>query len=190
MKPQWMIFGLVAVLCGLVRAGEQEMDLAPKMGTYVRVDLTNQWAQLINDEGVVIWESIASTGREEKPTPTGTFQVTDKHKDWVSTIYGIAMPYFLRLNGGDIGLHAGPLPGYPGSAGCIRLPLEAAEELFDKVPVGTPVVIEGEAPTLEELRLKWKESRPKPYTRKVRHRPKLARIIHKTEREDEAVEQQ
>lgn len=50
------------------------------------------------------------------------------------------MPYFLRLHGG-IGMHAGYLPGYPASHGCIRLPQQMAVEFFKDATVGTPVVI-------------------------------------------------
>ena len=48
------------------------------------------------------------------------------------------MPYFLRVHGG-IGMHAGYLPGYPASHGCIRLPKEMALKFFEDAPVGTPV---------------------------------------------------
>jgi lipoprotein-anchoring transpeptidase ErfK/SrfK len=50
------------------------------------------------------------------------------------------MPYFLRIHGG-IGLHAGYLPGYPASHGCIRLPKVMALKFFQDATVGTPVVI-------------------------------------------------
>ena len=50
------------------------------------------------------------------------------------------MPYFLRVHGG-VGMHAGYLPGYPASHGCIRLPKEMALKFFEDAPVGTPVEI-------------------------------------------------
>jgi hypothetical protein len=53
---------------------------------------------------------------------------------------GAPMPYFLRVHGG-IGMHAGYLPGYPASHGCIRLPKEMALKFFEDAPVGTPVEI-------------------------------------------------
>jgi L,D-transpeptidase catalytic domain len=55
------------------------------------------------------------------------------------------MPYFLRIHGG-IGMHAGYLPGYPASHGCIRLPKEMAARFFQNVPIETPVAIRQEAP--------------------------------------------
>ena len=53
---------------------------------------------------------------------------------------GAAMPYFLRIHGG-VGMHAGYLPGYPASHGCIRLPEKMALQFFQNAAVGTPVEI-------------------------------------------------
>ena len=83
-----------------------------------------------------------SSGRASKATPPGHYRVTDKYVEWSSTKYHAKMPYFLRLSCGDFGLHAGYLPGYPASHGCIRLPPEKAKELFAVVPVGTLVEIQ------------------------------------------------
>jgi lipoprotein-anchoring transpeptidase ErfK/SrfK len=51
------------------------------------------------------------------------------------------MPYFMRLTDGGVGLHAGELPGYPASHGCVRLPFGMARELYQRVEAGTPVEI-------------------------------------------------
>ena len=59
----------------------------------------------------------------------------------VSTIYGVEMPYWMRLSGTAYGVHAGVLPGYPASAGCIRLPSSAAKVIFDNTTYGTRVNI-------------------------------------------------
>ena len=67
--------------------------------------------------------------------------VTDKYKDWKSTIYPAKMPFFLRLSCKDFGMHAGVLPGYPASHGCVRLPEQIAKLMYEKVSVGTPVTI-------------------------------------------------
>jgi hypothetical protein len=82
-----------------------------------------------------------SSGRKSHPTPQGKFVVTNKYTNWKSTLYHAKMPYFLRLSCGDFGLHAGNLPGYPASHGCIRLPPKVAKELFAAVPIGTLVEI-------------------------------------------------
>ena len=58
---------------------------------------------------------------------------------------GAPMPYFLRIHGA-IGMHAGYLPGYPASHGCIRLPKDMAIRFFQDAPIGTPVAIGQESP--------------------------------------------
>lgn len=56
------------------------------------------------------------------------------------------MPFSERLTWGGVALHAGSLPGYPSSHGCIHLPYEFAKKLFSITHVGTTVVISGDAP--------------------------------------------
>lgn len=106
----------------------------------IEVDLDAQTAQLFVDgapeEAVPI-----SSGRKGYPTPRGEFVVTDKHRHWRSTIYGANMPFYLRLSCRAFGLHAGHLPGYPASHGCIRLKKQDAQNFFERVPEGTLVVI-------------------------------------------------
>jgi lipoprotein-anchoring transpeptidase ErfK/SrfK len=72
----------------------------------------------------------------------GTFKITQKHIDHYSSIYNKApMPYFMRLTNDGVGLHAGELPGYAASHGCIRLPLGMVKELYRHTPSGTPVQV-------------------------------------------------
>jgi ankyrin repeat protein len=83
-----------------------------------------------------------SSGAQGFETPRGEFVVTNKHEEWRSNLYNNApMPFFMRLNCGAVGLHAGELPGYPASHGCIRLPPSAAEKIFQNVDIGTVVTI-------------------------------------------------
>ena len=67
--------------------------------------------------------------------------VTDKKRSHVSSLYHVQMPFFMRLNCLDFGMHAGNVPNYPASHGCIRLPAEIAQKLFAEIPVGTVVTI-------------------------------------------------
>jgi lipoprotein-anchoring transpeptidase ErfK/SrfK len=92
-------------------------------------------------DGAIVLTTEISSGRASKPTPPGDYLVTDKYRDWKSTIYPARMPYFMRLSCGNFGLHAGSLPGYPASHGCVRLPAENAKKLFALLPIGTEVVI-------------------------------------------------
>ncbi len=109
--------------------------------TKIHISLPDQTAWLWRD-GKIVRTMPVSTGRKKFPTPKGRFVVTDKYKDWKSTIYPARMPFFLRLSCKDFGMHAGALPGYPASHGCIRLPAADAKALFTEVPVGTLVEID------------------------------------------------
>jgi lipoprotein-anchoring transpeptidase ErfK/SrfK len=82
-----------------------------------------------------------STGREGFSTPAGRYVVTDKHESWTSTLYHVAMPYFMRLNCSAIGLHSGYVSGRPASHGCIRLPYQKAKQWFGTVKIGDEVEI-------------------------------------------------
>ncbi|NJK93243.1 MAG: L,D-transpeptidase family protein, partial [Blastochloris sp.] len=106
----------------------------------IEISLSQQKAVVFKD-GAAVFNTPISSGRKGFTTPKGTFVITNKYKDWVSTLYDAEMPYFLRLNCGPIGLHAGALPGYPASHGCIRLPYENARTVFSTVDVGTIVSI-------------------------------------------------
>lgn len=107
----------------------------------IEISLSSQRLNLYKN-GTSVFTAPVSTGRPGFGTPSGRFVVSDKHMMHVSTIYKTAkMPYFMRLNCRDFGMHEGQLPGYPASHGCIRLPGSAARQLFKDVPVGTMVTI-------------------------------------------------
>lgn len=106
----------------------------------IEISLATQKASLIKD-GVAILSTSISTGRKGYDTPAGEYVVTDKKRDHISSLYHVAMPYFMRLNCLDFGLHAGNVPNYPASHGCIRIPADAAEKIFTEIPVGTVVTI-------------------------------------------------
>ncbi len=115
------------------------------------VSITEQRAYVYRN-GVLIGATTVSTGRPGHPTPTGVFTVLQKQKEHRSTIYdGAPMPYMERLTRGGVALHAGGLPGYPESHGCIHLPSEFAQRLFDISPNGMTVVIGTEATAPERV---------------------------------------
>ncbi len=106
----------------------------------VTIDLSKQRAW-VTKEGQVIDSCSVSTGREGYSTPAGRYVITDKHRSWTSTLYHVAMPFFMRLNCSAIGLHSGYVTGRPASHGCIRLPYEKAKKFFGLVGVGDEVEI-------------------------------------------------
>ena len=115
------------------------------------VSITEQRAYVYRN-GILIGATTVSTGRPGHPTPTGVFTVLQKQKEHRSTIYdGAPMPYMERLTWGGVALHAGGLPGYPESHGCIHLPSEFAQRLFEISPNGMTVVIGTEATAPERV---------------------------------------
>jgi hypothetical protein len=114
----------------------------------VVTSLTEQRAYVYRN-GIIIGVATTSSGRSGYDTPIGVFTILQKDKDHRSSIYNNAeMPYTQRLTWGGVALHAGGLPGYPSSHGCVHLPSQFAKLLFDVSPMGMTVVIsaEGESP--------------------------------------------
>ena len=140
--------------------------------TSVEIDLEEQRAYLLQN-GRPVLASPISSGRYGHLTETGSFKVVEKERNHYSSIYGkivdaygrtvvadadvdmqvprgcrfvpAAMPYFMRFHGSD-GMHAGYLPGYPASHGCVRMPEELAIAFYQAVDVGTPVTVFGRTP--------------------------------------------
>jgi ankyrin repeat protein len=92
--------------------------------------------------GVPVYRTQCSTGRPGYSTKRGEFVITNKERNHRSTIYHVDMPYFMRLSCLDFGMHAGYVPNYPASHGCIRLPADAARKFFSEIPVGTLVTVQ------------------------------------------------
>jgi hypothetical protein len=138
----------------------------------VELDLQKQRAYLIRSRHLIM-ESPISSGRYGHLTETGDFKVIEKERNHFSSMYGkivdargntivadadadmkvpaggkfvpAPMRYFMRFHGAT-GLHAGYLPGYPASHGCVRMPEELAIAFFNQVEVGTPVHVFGRTP--------------------------------------------
>jgi hypothetical protein len=94
---------------------------------------------------VRIGRSTVSTGKPGKRTPTGVFTVLQKKVSHESSIYkGAQMPHMQRLTWSGVAMHAGYLPGYPASAGCVRLPVDFAAKLYAVTGIGTTVIMADE----------------------------------------------
>ena len=106
----------------------------------VEISLAQQHAAVIKD-GITVFTTKVSTGRNGFTTKPGYYVITDKDRDHRSTIYKCPMPYFMRLSCRDFGMHEGVVQPYPASHGCIRLPGDAAKKLFVDLPIGTVVSI-------------------------------------------------
>jgi hypothetical protein len=143
----------------------------------VEIDLGRQTAYLINDRRIVM-QSPISSGRYGHLTETGSFKVIEKERNHYSSIYGkivdasgrtvvadadvdmhvprgcrfvpAPMPYFMRFHASD-GMHAGYLPGYPASHGCVRMPEQLAIAFYQAVDVGTPITVFGRTPRANQF---------------------------------------
>src|SRR5881392_385259 len=118
-----------------------EPERAPEGPLLIIASITEQVAYVYRN-GIRIARSSVSTGRPGHPTPTGVFTILEKEVHHTSSIYkGAEMPYMERVTWGGIALHAGDLPGYPDSHGCVRLPLEFSKLLFGVTMKGATVII-------------------------------------------------
>lgn len=116
-------------------------QLAPSGPMAIVVSLPAQRAYVYRN-GVRIGVSTVSTGRPGNDTPPGIYTILEKHREHYSNLYDNApMPFMQRLSWDGIALHAGAVPGYPASHGCVRLPSAFAEALFADTKPGAVVVI-------------------------------------------------
>jgi hypothetical protein len=109
--------------------------------TSIVVSLSAQQAYVYRG-GRLVGVTTVSTGARGKATPLGQFTILQKKPFHRSNIYSNApMPYMQRLTWTGIAIHAGHLPGYPASHGCIRLPAKFARQLYDLTRLGGSVSV-------------------------------------------------
>ncbi|HEX3523284.1 MAG TPA: L,D-transpeptidase family protein, partial [Stellaceae bacterium] len=105
------------------------------------VSIKTQQVTFYDAEGWILRAPV-STGTTGRETPAGIFAVLEKDKDHHSSLYDDAwMPNMQRITWNGIALHGGPLPGYAASHGCVRMPYDFAEKLFDETRIGMRVII-------------------------------------------------
>ncbi|MGI8819890.1 MAG: L,D-transpeptidase [Chthoniobacterales bacterium] len=165
MRPFWL-----ALLLCLGTLGVAQAQTPGRVS--IEIDLQDQLAYLI-DDGQVLLSTPISTGRPGYETKRGIYKIVEKERNHFSNLYGkivdargntiiadadadmplprgthfvpAPMRYFMRFNGAE-GMHAGYLPGYAASHGCVRLPEDHAIALFNAVEIGTPVTVFGTTP--------------------------------------------
>jgi hypothetical protein len=121
-------------------------ELAPSGAVEIVVSIPLQRAYVYRG-GTLIGVTTVSTGRRGHATPIGRFTITQKRREHYSNLYNNApMPFMQRLTNDGIALHAGQIPGYPASHGCVRLPLAFARHLFGTTAVGAAVHIVATSP--------------------------------------------
>jgi lipoprotein-anchoring transpeptidase ErfK/SrfK len=120
---------------------EKETGAKPQGPLIIAVSIDKQKVRIFDDNGVFA-EAPVSTGMRGHPTPTGVFSVIQKHKFHHSNIYsGAPMPYMQRITWSGVAMHAGVLPGYPASHGCIRMPMSFAVKMWNWTKMGARVFV-------------------------------------------------
>ena len=168
-KFLWLFIMLIASFL-VARAAASEMR--------VTINLSEQKAFLIEGEKVILASPISS-GRLGWSTPSGKFRILSKDIDHRSRSFGSVvdasgtvvngnatpashvppgghfrcapMPYYMEFSP-SVGMHAGYLPGYPASHGCVRMPRDCAAWFYQRVGVGTPVTVVGSTNELTRVR--------------------------------------
>jgi lipoprotein-anchoring transpeptidase ErfK/SrfK len=119
----------------------KETNAKPQGPLIIAVSIEQQKLRVYDANGLFA-ESPVSTGMKGHSTPMGVFSVIQKHKMHRSNIYsGAPMPYMQRITWSGVALHAGVLPGYPASHGCIRMPAAFAVKMWNWTRMGARVII-------------------------------------------------
>ncbi|WFU44774.1 L,D-transpeptidase family protein [Bradyrhizobium sp. CB82] len=126
---------------GKKEIAEKQTGAKPQGPLVIAISIDRQRVTVYDSNGVFA-ESPVSTGMKGHPTPMGVFSVIQKHKFHQSNIYsGAPMPYMQRITWSGVAMHAGVLPGYPASHGCIRMPMAFAVKMWNWTRMGARVIV-------------------------------------------------
>ncbi|MEI6534020.1 MAG: L,D-transpeptidase [Verrucomicrobiaceae bacterium] len=169
MKPSAISFAALAIFLGGAASADEPVASASANGTKLQVksqklvqnpphihpgvlddsksdlrmivSIGTQRIYLIKDNQVAFDTPISSAANGFH-TPRGSFAIKEKIQTGkISNLYQRHMPFWMRIGETEFGIHEGELPGYPASHGCIRVPRESAQFIFDHVSVGTQVEV-------------------------------------------------
>jgi L,D-transpeptidase catalytic domain len=156
----WLAIGAGDASARTERAGDRRASPAGQRETWVKpapgpliavVSLARQRISIYGKDGLLA-QSAVSTGQPGFRTPTGVFSVIQKNRYHRSNIYsGAPMPFMQRITWSGVALHAGVVPGYPASHGCIRLPSHFAVELWGMTKMGARVIVAPDDTTAVEI---------------------------------------
>ncbi|MBQ3525268.1 MAG: L,D-transpeptidase [Akkermansia sp.] len=122
------------------RVHSEKLAAIEKQGRHIIINLTEQRGYYMEGSQQIRTFRVCS-GKRSTPTPTGHFHIQEKDRHHRSNLYHASMPFFMRLTLDGVGLHQGPIRGYPSSHGCIRLYWDDARFLFERCEVGTAVFV-------------------------------------------------
>jgi lipoprotein-anchoring transpeptidase ErfK/SrfK len=122
-------------------AAPEKESSKPQGPLIIAISIEKQKLRVYDANGFFA-ETPISTGMKGHPTPMGVFSIIQKHKFHHSNIYsGAPMPYMQRITWSGVAMHAGVLPGYPASHGCIRMPMAFAMKMWNWTRMGARVVV-------------------------------------------------
>jgi lipoprotein-anchoring transpeptidase ErfK/SrfK len=122
-------------------ASDKEAGAKPQGPLIISISIDQQKVRVYDANGFFA-ESPVSTGMKGHPTPMGVFSIIQKHKLHHSNIYsGAPMPFMQRITWSGVAMHAGVLPGYPASHGCIRMPMAFAMKMWNWTKMGARVIV-------------------------------------------------
>src|SRR5436190_14408520 len=123
------------------QAVEKETSAKPQGPLIISISIDQQKVRVYDSNGLFA-EGPVSTGTKSHPTPMGVFSIIQKHKMHHSNIYsGAPMPFMQRITWSGVAMHAGVLPGYPASHGCIRMPMAFAQKMWNWTRMGARVFV-------------------------------------------------
>lgn len=123
------------------QAAEKETGAKPQGPLVISISIDQQKVRIYDSNGLFA-EGPVSTGMKGHPTPMGVFSIIQKHKMHHSNIYsGAPMPFMQRITWSGVAMHAGVLPGYPASHGCIRMPMAFAVKMWNWTKMGARVLV-------------------------------------------------
>lgn len=122
--------------------GDYKWDDAavPDGPTWVRIDLKSQLISVFRS-GHEIGTAVIVYGGDNKETPVGRLHILAKARNHRSSVYDAEMPYTLRLTNDGVSIHASSVRWGAATHGCIGVPTNFAERLFDATKVGDEVTI-------------------------------------------------
>ncbi len=125
-----------------MKFGDYEWNDAavPAGPTWIRVDLKSQIMSVFRS-GQEIGTAVIVYGGDNKETPVGKLHILAKARNHRSSLYDAEMPYTLRLTGDGVSIHGSSVQWGAATHGCIGVPLDFAERLFDATRVGDEVTI-------------------------------------------------
>ena len=123
------------------KAVKKDAGPKPQGPLIINVSIGQQKVRIYDANGLFA-ESRVSTGKRGHSTPMGVFSIIQKHKYHHSNIYsGAPMPYMQRITWSGVAMHAGVVPGYPASHGCIRMPMAFAMKMWRWTRMGARVIV-------------------------------------------------